>query len=59
MGKSKVVIPKDVAEAIEKAVQHIAIQRVLETDVTTDGELLHEIRQIRREIIDVLSVRGQ
>ncbi len=44
---------------VDKAFKSIADQRVLEVDATTIDELLHEIRRIRREISDVLSVREQ
>ena len=42
---------------IEKALMRIAEQRIRDSDATTLAELLHEIKGIRREISDVLSVR--
>lgn len=42
---------------VEQALMSIAEERIKDSDATTIDELLHEIKGIRREISDVLSVR--
>lgn len=42
---------------VEQALTKIAEQRMREADASTIEELLHEIRRIRRQISDVLTLR--
>lgn len=43
--------------SVEQALQKLAELKIRESDATTLTELLHDIKRIRREISDVLTVR--